>query len=432
MPNSVLLEKLAYNDELTGLKNRNYLLKEFEERDLQNQHFIFVDIDEFKNLNTVFGSEVVDNMLIVMTKTLKDYCGKSDVYRVGGGQFVLVTESHIICEPIELKKILIQPIMLDDMQMLVDASICVLAHDDFPSTTISEVLKFMQLMINETKKMGKNQLLYLDQEKMKSYQEKKTVAYNLVKGVKNKEFRPKFQPFVDTYTNEIIGFEAVSRWYLNGDMLRPRCYLDAAEKTGLIYDIELQIFEEAVQFLRELKDNKEIKLSKRFKAAVHFSAHTLKRVDILDLLAVLKRYKILATDIIIETQEKFIMDEEAFEKINSFSSNNFMVLLDEYTNNNASLTFLADLRIDVMKLSETLIERIDNDEEYTKMMNVYKFLVDIARKFEISVVSDGIKTKKNAKMVKELDVHIGIGEFYSKAITKEEFIEFTKSNKSKR
>jgi len=65
-------------------------------------------------------------------------------------------------------------------------------------------------------------------------------------------------------------------------------------------------------------------------------------------------------------------------------------------------------------------------------MNVYKFKVDISKKFDFTVIADGINSEKNVKLVKELDVHIGLGRYYSRAVVKEEFIEYIKNNKKKR
>ena len=438
MADKQLLERIAYIDELTGLKNKNKLLVDFADSNLENQHFIYVDIDEFKKMNAVFGIDAVDRLLIIISNTLEDYCGMSQVYRVGAGQFVLVTESHIICEPSELQKLLRQPIVLDDLQIMVNASICVLDHDDFPKSTLKGVIKLMQLTLDVEKRKGGNVLVFASNQSRLQYVQKRDIALSLFSGVQNNEFFPKFIPFVDTYTNEIIGYETVSRWNLNGEMLRPHSYLEAAEWTGLVFDIELQMFEEGVKFLSELRDNKDIKanksidLNKRFKVGVHFSAHTLKRVEISDLEKILHKYKVSQKDVIIQTQEKFIVDKEAYNKIKEFHAHRFMVGLDDYANSSASLSFLADLKVDIIKLSEDLLKQIDDAQEYTRMMNVYKFIVDIAKKFNITVVSDGINSSENARLIRELDVHIGLGEFYTRAIMKDDFIEYAKNNKKKR
>jgi diguanylate cyclase (GGDEF)-like protein len=423
---------LAFVDELTGLRNKNGLIEDFKNRSLENKHFIYVDIDDFKKMNVVFGTDVGDRILLEVTKSLREYCDNTDVYRIGVGQFILVTESHIMCEPSELQRILIQPVVLEQLQLVVNASICVLDHDDFPDDGLIDLLKYMQSNIDGAKLLGKNQLVYCDQKAKENFYEKKEIVDNLFFGVNNGQFYPKFQPFIDTYTNEIVGLEAVSRWDMFGTMLRPRCFLDAAEWTGLIYDIEMQIFKEAVRFFRELLDDKDIKVSPRFKVAVHFSAYTLKRVDIYELLKILKEFRISQKDIIIETKEKYILDVSAYEKIKQFREKQFMVMLDEYSNSDASLSFLADLKIDAIKLSEKLLEYIDSDQEFTRMMNVYKFMVEISKKLDITVVSDGINSLKNARLVKDLEVHIGLGKFYSRAVVKDEFIEFMMGNKKKR
>jgi len=426
------LERIAFMDELTGTMNKNALISDFDQRSLDNIHFIYVDIDNFKTMNTVFGIDAVDLILVYVAQTLKDYCGKSDVYRVGGGQFVLVTESHFICEATELQRLLIQPVLLKNLQIVVNASICVFDHDDYPQTTVSELMKLMQLTLAVEKKKGKNRLIYFGEAKRIEYLQKKEIALNLYEAVNSHQFYPKFRPFVDTFTNEIIGMQTVSRWDLNGERLRPHCFLEAAEWTGLIYDIEKDMFNEAVKFFRELKDMKELKLSKRFKAAVHFSRYTLKRIEIPILMEILNEYNIKPQDVIIQTKEEYITDPEAYSRLKVFRDNNFMVILDEYSNNTTSLSHLVDLHVDAITLSKELLDNIDNDEEYQKRMNIYKYKVDISKKFNFTVISDGIDSEKNAKLVKNLDVHIGLGRLYSRAILKENFIEYVKNNKKKR
>ena len=426
------LERMAFLDEMTGTMNKKALVSDFDERSLNHIHFIYVDIDNFKTMNTVFGIDAVDEILIYVADTLKDYCGKSDVYRVGGGQFVLVTESHFICDSKELQKLLIQPVVFDGLQIVVNASICVFDHDDYPKTTVSELLKLMQLTLDVEKKKGKNRLVYFGETKRVEYLEKKDIALNLYQAVKTHQFYPKFRPFVDTYTNEIIGMQTVSRWDLDGVRLRPHKFLEAAEWTGLIYDIEKDMFLEAIKFFRELKDMKDIKLSPRFKAAVHFSRYTLKRIKIDVLFDILNEFDIEPQDVIIQTKEEYITDPGAYIRLKEFRANKFMVFLDDYTNVSTSLSHLADLHVDAITLGKSLLENIDNDEEYAKRMNVYKFKVEIGKKFNFTIIADGINSEKNAKLVKDLDVHIGLGRYYTRAILKDRFIEYVKNNKKKR
>lgn len=426
------IERVAYVDELTGLGNLSGLKHAYGKKDLKNLHFIFVDIDDFNRMNTIFGVDAVEDILIILSEKLVNYCGKSEVFRVGVDQFLLITKSHFICEPSELAKILRQPIKHHRVQYLVNASICVLDYDDFLGLKFDKIMKMMRFSINQAKKDNRNNLIYADEELKKKYLEKKQIELEIFNSVKEKKFYPKFQPFVDTFNGSIVGFETVSRWKLGDIEIKPESFLKIAELTGLIYEIEMFMFEETVKFFSELKKNKSIKLSSRFKASVNFSGHTLKRVFSEHLMKTLNKYNIIASEIIIEMREEIITDEEAVDKINILHNKGFLIAIDEYNNKHSSLRFLANLDIDILKLDECLLQRIDNDKEFTKMHSIYKFIVDISKKFDLVVVSTGINSNRNLKMIKELDIHIGSGKLFSRALKKADFLEYLKYNKKKR
>lgn len=426
------IERIAYVDELTGIGNLSCLKHIYGNKELNNLHFIFVDIDEFNKMNAIFGVDAVEDILVLVSEKLVEYCGNTKVYRVGADQFILVTESHFICEPMELARILRQPIKHNKVQYLVNASICVLDYDDFLGMKLDRVLKLLRFTIDQAKKEKGNNLIYATDEDLNKYLEKKQIEMEIFNSVKNQDFYPKFQPFVDTFNGKIVGFETVSRWNLNGVEVKPDSFLTIAEYTGLIYEIEMYMFEETVKFFKELKTDKSISLSSRFKASINFSKHTIKRVVFEDLEKILENYKINTSEIIIEIREEIITDEEAVEKIDNLRNNGFLIAIDEYNNKHSSLRFLANLDIDILKLDPSLLHRMDQEKEFTKMHSIYKFIVDISKKFELTVVSSGINSNRNLKLIKDLDIHIGSGEIFSKGMLKEDFIEYIKNNKPKR
>ena len=124
--------------------------------------------------------------------------------------------------------------------------------------------------------------------------------------------------------------------------------------------------------------------------------------------------------------------EKAVERINVLHNEGFFIAVDEYNNKNSSLRFLANLDIDIFKLDENLLDRMDVEKEFNKMHSIYKFIVDISKKFDLVVVSTGIHSKANLKLVKDLDIHIGTGQLFSKAILKDDFRDFLKSSKKTR
>ena len=421
------LEKIAYTDGLTGLRNSSGLMRDYYGADLKDIHFIYLDIDDFNKMTAIFGSYAIEDMLLKVSKTLVDYCGKSDVYRIGVDQFLMVADSAYICDPTNLHRMLKQPITHYHVQILVNARICVLKYENFLNDSLEDVLKLMHFAIDESKQTRRNALIYADEKLKERFLQKKNIELNIYEAVKEGHFFPKFQPFVDTFNGKIIGFETVSRWQYENTEIKPDRFLVIAEYTGLIFNIEMKMFEETIKLYRELKDDKAIKISSRFNASINFSEYTLIRVSINNLFIILKKYKIFAKNIIIEIKESIITDPEAYEKIKQLHRAGFLIALDDYSNNNSSLTYLVDLKVDILKLDESLLEKIDNDQEYTRMHSVYKFIVDIGKKFNLTVISTGINNKKHLKLVKDLKINVGSGKCFSKAVRKTEFIDILKS-----
>ncbi len=423
--------KMQFVDNLTGIKNLKGLYHDYGNQDLSGLHFIYVDIDDFNKMNIIFGVDTVDDMLKNVAETLKDYCGKSDVYRVGNDQFLLLTSSHIICEPGELQRILKQPIKHHKIQYVINASICVADYDDFQGDNLKEMVNLLRITVDRTKSMGRNTLIYAHKEHKESYTLTREIEEHIYDAMKKKQFYPKYRPFVDTFNNEVVGFEAVSRWDLNNRTLKPHDFLEIAQWTGIIYDIEMCVFESAMKFYRELLDDKSIKLSPRFKAGVNLSEYTIITVEIDTIIEILTKYEIPAKDVILEVKESDIKDKNVFTKIQNLYELGFVIVLGDYSNDTSSLTYLADLHVDVLKLSETLLHEINNSEEFQNMKHVYEFFVDIAKKFDLSVVSTGVTDKKDLKLVRELGVNIATGDYFSRAIVKDEFTTYLKNNKKR-
>ena len=230
---------------------------------------------------------------------------------------------------------------------------------------------------------------------------------------------------------EVLGFETVSRWRQNRQVIKPDKFLAITEYTGLIFDIEMQMFEETVKFFRELKDNKSVRLSSRFHASLNFSKFTMRKVDIEYLETILDKYKVFHKNIIIEIKESIITNTDVYNKIMKLSEAGFLIALDEYSNNNSSLTYLVDLEVDILKLDESLLEKIDSHQEYTRMHSIYKFMVDIGKKFDLTIVSTGVKKKEHLKLVRDLDIYIGSGSYFSRAVGKKAFSSLLKPKKMK-
>jgi len=167
-------------------------------------------------------------------------------------------------------------------------------------------------------------------------------------------------------------------------------------------------------------------------AGVNLSEYTIITVEIDTIIAILKKYDIFAKDVIIEIKESYINDKNVYKKIQNLYQLGFIITLDDYSNTTSSLTYLADLEVDVLKLSESLLEEVNQSEQFTHMKSVYQFFVDISKKFDLTVVSSGVTSKRDLDLVKELGVNTATGDYFSRAVVQKEFVEYLNNNKLRR
>ncbi|MCF7926662.1 MAG: GGDEF domain-containing protein [Candidatus Izimaplasma sp.] len=422
----------AYHDDLTGLRNLKSLYSSYHDADLTDYHFIYVDIDDYNRMTMVFGVDIIEEMLVTISETLVEFCGKTDVFRVGNDQFLLVTKNKYYCEPEELQTMLKYKHTHNEMKLVINVSITAAHYADFKGDSLEDIHKLLHLITDLSKADGRNTLIYANQKHKEHYLKMKEIEDNISEGVKNKDFYPVYRPYVDTFNSEIIGFEAVSRWRLNGKILKPSSFLEIANWTGLISKIDMDIFKKGLEFFKHLKENDSINLSSRFKAGFNFSEHTLMNLDIDKIIDMLKQHDIAAKNIIIEIHELSVLDKKIRQQVENLYELGFLIILDEYSNDTSSLTHLSDFTVDVLKLSETLLQDVNDSEEFKQKMHIYEFLVDIAKKFDLGVIAAGLKTKKDLKLVRQLGVEIAQGKFFKKPVDEEEFSNFIKHNKKTR
>ncbi len=421
-----------FTDDLTGLPNLKALHRDLDQEDLSNHHFIYVDVDDYNKMNVVFGVDVVESMLVQLAKTLKNYSGKKHVYRVGNDQFLLVTKDIFICEPSKLHEILKTPYSYLGIQYAINVSICVIDYNEFLGLSIKDILKLAFITHDLERGKGNNRLIHASKKHKAHHDKINEIASNIHYALLNHEFYPKFRPFVDTFTYEVIGFESTTRWDLDGKTIYPKDFLEIAQWTGGIFDIEMDMLEQSLQFYIELKNDKSIKLSKRFKAGVKFSLYTLLRLEIKQLLEALKKYAISPKEVIIEIEETHATDYAVIERINTLRDLGFLIILDDYSNTSSSLSYLLETKANILKLSEQLLDEINASEQFSHPKAVYEFFVNISRTFDFTVVSSGVRTSRDLELIRDLEVNVATGDYFSKALRKEEFVQYLKVSSRRR
>ncbi|MFS8086239.1 MAG: diguanylate cyclase domain-containing protein, partial [Acidobacteriota bacterium] len=251
-------ERLAYlaqHDSLTGLANRDKLRDRLvqslinAERNEAMVGVLYLDLDEFKEVNDSYGHDAGDRLLTLVAERLRLCVRRGDtVGRLGGDEFAIVLADLAVADDAELVaeqvvERLAQPFDLDGRQTLITASIGISIYP-MDGTDANVLLKNADTAMYQGKEQGRNNFQNYSVELDDAAAGRRQLAMELRHAIEHDEFELHYQPQVSIDTGRVIGVEAMLRWWhpLHG-MLAAGEFIEVAEETGLIVQIGHWVFE---------------------------------------------------------------------------------------------------------------------------------------------------------------------------------------------
>lgn len=258
--------KLAFLDTLTGLPNRNILENHINQaiakasREHSSFAVMFIDLDQFKDINDTLGHSVGDKLLVKMANRISLAMRDNDlVVRFGGDEFVAITDCFDSVETIDsvanrIIETIKKPIHLTDSEILITASIGIACYPENGNDTTS-LLKHADTAMYQAKNAGKNQFQPYDQVSASIQNRKLSIAKQLHHAIENNEFSLVYQPIVKLSTGQTVGSEALIRWTnANDEVIGPDEFIPIAEHSGQIIEIGDWVLERACQQCKEWHD----------------------------------------------------------------------------------------------------------------------------------------------------------------------------------
>jgi len=422
-----LLYERAYYDTLTGLPNRYYLEKAVEDIlfkrmtaddsfPQKNIALIYMDIDNFKHINDILGHASGDKLLNNISEILKNHVTFPDIAaRLGGDEFIIVLtdvqgENEIISRIESIYKHLRRSWYLENEEFFISMSIGVAIFPEH-GRTLNTLLKNAEAAMFKAKELGKDTYCFFN----KSMEEKSLyyirMANNLRRALQNNEFLVYYQPQVDLMKDKIIGVEALIRWPdHNGSFVPPSEFIHIAEQTGFIIDIEKWMFEVACRQKKEWENKglDNIIMSVNFSRKSLLSNRIIENID-----EVLKTMDVDKTGIQVEiTETDIITDINAIiDVLNHLKDRGIAIALDDFGTGYSTLNYIKELPIDVLKLDQALIKKI-NDEN--KEEPIIKTIIQLAHELNLKVVAEGIENRKQLSLLRRYNCDIGQGFLFSK------------------
>ncbi len=418
------IDYMATHDALTSLPNR-FMLSSILEHSINEakrvkERFavVFLDLDNFKNINDNFGHQEGDRVLIEMANRLKKNLRNNDfVCRFGGDEFVILLEHIKTTEAIssiieKLNKIFLTIFETDTYAHYLKCSMGIAIYPDDASTP-EQLLKKSDIAMYESKKKGKNRYTFYSHELGHKVEKDLHIERLLRKAVEKNEFEIYYQPQISLHDDKIIGVEALIRW--NSPELgfvSPVEFIPIAEKTHLIIPIGSWVLKTACKQVKKWQDEKKCKGN----LSVNISGTQLNHDDLSVLLQnTLEESGLEARFLDLEITESVLMNnaenwEKLFDNIKNMGIN---ISIDDFGTGYSSLSYLRQFPADELKIDKSFIDDIPNKKDACVIVNT---IIALAKSLGYKTVAEGVETIEQKEYLKENGCDNIQGYYYSKPL----------------
>ncbi|MEI8625974.1 MULTISPECIES: EAL domain-containing protein [Pseudoalteromonas] len=426
---NIQLQQYAYQDGLTDLPNRRYFYEKLQSLvSIKGMKFalIFIDLDGFKEVNDSLGHDYGDLLLHqVATRLQSCITTKDTVARLGGDEFTLILEG--VNSPDEASKIaeaiknsLMQSIKIKKETVYVTASI---GLTFFPADglTVEELVKRADQAMYLSKNKGRNRYEFFSYAIEEKAIEKRRLIEEIRIAITHNQFELFYQPIFSIDGKSVPKAEALIRWnHPERGLIGPNEFIPVAEKNGLINDIGQWVKSQAIQDTVQFN----VLSEKTIQVSVNTSPLEIDRAGcwVDEWIVASKKYQLPANTILIEVTENTLMDPDSSiqRQLKRLSTINIDIAIDDFGVGYSSLAYLQRLDIDILKIDRSFINDIESNDNSIALV---KAIITMAHNLDVMVVAEGVETQKQYDLLKQLACDYIQGYIFSKAITKQEFME---------
>jgi diguanylate cyclase (GGDEF)-like protein/PAS domain S-box-containing protein len=403
------LEHLAHHDSLTNLPNRIL----FSDRLLQavalakrNKKMIAVmllDLDRFKEVNDTLGHRLGDQLLIEVSRRLKNSIREVDtISRLGGDEFAIILSDISDIESAaqvaqHFMQSVSEPFEIENHEIFITTSIGITIYPA-DSDEMESLLKNADTAMYHAKSRGKNNFQFFTNEMNNRIIEKLFIESKLRRALDHKEFQLYFQPQVEAETGCIVGMEALLRWVNPelGDM-PPSKFIPIAEDTGLIIPIGAWVIQEACrQAMSWQEDGVPI-----LNLSVNLSARQFHKQTVVEMISgILKETGFDPRHLELEITESVIMQDvdDNIQTLRSLKDLGLRLSIDDFGTGYSSLNYLKRFPIDVLKIDQSFVRDITSDPDNSSVVSA---IIALAHSLNLKVIAEGVETAEQLEFLRE-------------------------------
>ncbi|MDL0165261.1 putative bifunctional diguanylate cyclase/phosphodiesterase, partial [Clostridioides difficile] len=426
--NKKRFKRIFYTDNLTKIKNQ----VAFENRAIEilhnasNKEYVLlnIDIDNFKYINDTHGYEYGDKVLIIVAAALsKTFNIKETCARIGSDNFVILAKYRdSLLE--DIREMLTNAIISElDMNVTQTISYCIGAYlveiDNLGYKSINSMMDKANIAHKVSKTRGISSTVWYNENLLKQLQMENSIYNYMYKAIENEEFHMYLQPKFQISSLNVVSAEALVRWFSPElGFLSPDEFIPLFEKSGFIIELDFYMLKKACSFVKKtfMKKNQYT-----YPIAVNFSRVTIYQNSFYQrFLDTVKEYEIPFKYIEIEVTESAFneISQPVISILEELKKLGFLISMDDFGSGYSSLSLLCSLYINGLKLDKSLLKETFNRE---KVYSIIQCIIEMSHRIGMSVVCEGIETKKDLEFLNTVKCDVGQGFYFSKPIEEKEF-----------
>ncbi|MBF7073094.1 EAL domain-containing protein [Glaciecola sp. MH2013] len=410
------IEKLAKTDLLTGLPNRfqfNSYATRFESGAIPFM-IMMIDLDNFKEVNDVFGHHEGDKLLQLLASRLEKMLKpKEMIARLGGDEFILLSTElkQASRRASQILECFQSPVKLTNSRIEVRASIGVSIAPQH-GVALNDLVKKADIAMYAAKASGKGQFAIFDAEIEEQNNKRIEMMSDLKLAVKEKQFFVEYQPQIDSFEGKVTGLEALVRWeHPVRGRISPADFIELAEETGHIIAIGKYVLEQACRDALSWPSD--------VKVCVNVSGVQFLKEDFLDMVTeTLNTTGLPAARLELEVTESAIIENivEVNSKLKQLKKQGVGIALDDFGTGFSSLSYLQQLSIDNLKIDRSFISELDTEAGEARSSAIVDVILKLAKGLALTVTIEGVETQSQLEKVNLLGGYTIQGFYFSKPL----------------
>lgn len=417
-------------DTLTDLPNRNMFMFRLEKRLLFSDFsdvkvaLIYIDLDNFKEINDAMGHDKGDFLLQEAAKRIRECIAETSILsRIGGDEFTVILPRIVLLEDIErisqeILESLAQPFQIAQRIIHITASIGIsIAPDDTIKADV--LLKNAEQAMYAAKNDGHNRFRFFTASMHEKIVHKMNLIEEIREAIEQQEFVLYYQPIMDLNSGEVHKAEALIRWKKSdGSIVSPADFIPLAEETELIVDIGKWVIQEACQQVSKWHNSYDSSFQVSInKSPVQFTSNKYSSTLVID---ILEEYKLSSNAVVIEITEGLLMQQIPLVKAKLFDmqKQGIALSLDDFGTGYSSLSYLKKFDIDYLKIDQSFVRNLEEEHDDRVLCEA---IVAMAHKLNIKVIAEGVETEAQCEYLKSIQCDYIQGYLISRPIPAKEF-----------